>query len=217
MFTQILLSYCPRPNPIQGSSCLVHSSNEPRRCKNQRDRNGIARIRRSGSAPDSLHMKQLCGHWILVLGEIMEGSSLHSAAFKEIKGPPAWMVLRHSQSLIPGCQEQVGAGPPGGCILLRDTSSFGAWLSEHVRWVQLCGSLTCFFELIKNCYSLIFIPSPLVNSRPFTIPSVVAWRWSYASSAHWSRPQMSAVTVALATRGAHSCSAPWRPPSLCYL
>lgn len=113
MFTQILFSYCPRPNPIQGSSCLVHSSHEPRRCKIQRDRNGIARIRRNGSASDSLHMKQLCGHWTLVLGEIMEGSSLCPAALKEIKGPPAWMVLRHSQSLIPGCQEQVGLGPLG--------------------------------------------------------------------------------------------------------
>lgn len=91
-FTQILFSYCPGPNSIQGSCCLVHSSNEPRRNKIQRYKNGRISVDKKNSPLPH----PLCITWFsvviteyLFLGEIANELSLHSAAFKEIKGPPA--------------------------------------------------------------------------------------------------------------------------------
>jgi len=47
--------------------------------------------KRNSSAPDPLHVKRFSAVIIeyLLLGEIMGEFSLHSAALKEIKGPPA--------------------------------------------------------------------------------------------------------------------------------
>lgn len=70
----------------------MHSSNEPRRNKIRRDVNGRIPVdKRNSSAPDPLHVKRFSAVIIeyLLLGEIMGEFSLHSAALKEIKGPPA--------------------------------------------------------------------------------------------------------------------------------